>query len=147
MTIEDDATALAKLADPTFDPAQQAILATHAELNLAGSQDSSGLSQVIVHIDSAERIALEVVLPAPGYLVLSDAYYPGWKATVDDEPAEILRANVHFRAVFLSSGSHTVTFTYEPASYTVGSSISIVTSTVILIALVATIRRPCIADV
>ena len=54
---------------------------------------------------------------APTLLVLSDAYYPGWRATVDGAPAPILPTNVLFRGVELPAGSHEVVFTFVPASW------------------------------
>jgi hypothetical protein len=149
VAIEDDAAALAALADPGFDPAQQVILHAQLEPDLVSLEELSGLptAEVTTKINEPERIALEVALPAPGYLVLSDAIYPGWKATVDGVPAEILRANVHFRAVFLNAGTHVVEFTFKSSSYTVGLSISIAAFVAILVALALATRRSRIADV
>jgi uncharacterized membrane protein YfhO len=49
-------------------------------------------------------------------LVLADNYYPGWEATVDDEPEAIVRVNHTFRGVPLPAGEHTVVFEYRPAA-------------------------------
>ena len=54
--------------------------------------------------------------PAPGYLLLLDTYFPGWSATVNGEPAPILRADYNFRAVSLPAGRSTVCFSYRPES-------------------------------
>ncbi len=62
-----------------------------------------------------EQIELDVGLDAPGALVLADTWYPGWQATVDGEPAALLRADYLFRAVLLPAGQHRVQFDYRPA--------------------------------
>ncbi len=50
-----------------------------------------------------------------GYLFTSDAYYPGWMATIDDQPSMIHRANLAFRAVWVPKGLHRVDYRYRPA--------------------------------
>jgi hypothetical protein len=63
---------------------------------------------------SMNRIELEVVAPSAGFLVVGDNYSPGWRATVDREPAKVLRANYIMRAVPLSAGRHKVILEYRP---------------------------------
>jgi uncharacterized membrane protein YfhO len=53
----------------------------------------------------------------PGFLVLSDSYYPSWNAYINGNRAEILRANYAFRAVALPNGENVVEFKYEPISF------------------------------
>ena len=55
-----------------------------------------------------------------GTLVLSDIDYPGWRAVVDGEDAEILRFNYVLRCVSLDAGAHEIEFRFEPASYRLG---------------------------
>jgi uncharacterized membrane protein YfhO len=64
-----------------------------------------------------ERIEIAVSAGADGYLLLADAYYPGWRATVDGQPTSIYRADAMFRAVSIPAGEHTVVFEYRPAWY------------------------------
>lgn len=59
-----------------------------------------------------------------GYLVLTDAYYPGWRATVDGAEVPVLRADFLFRAAQLPAGTHLVQFRYQPASFETGLAIS-----------------------
>jgi hypothetical protein len=67
---------------------------------------------------------IDLVVSQPGYLVLAYTYYPGWRATVDGRPTEILRANYAFMALPLEPGEHQVMLRYQPMSLTLGAGIS-----------------------
>lgn len=67
-----------------------------------------------------QRVTIEIPQDGGGLLVLSDTFYPGWKAFVDGERRPIHRANGTFRGVFIDPGDRQVIFTYEPASFRYG---------------------------
>lgn len=69
----------------------------------------------------ADRVEIVVQAPGPRLLVLTDVYYPGWKATVGGREAPIYPANLAFRGVVVEPGSHAVVFTYEPTSFALGA--------------------------
>jgi len=73
----------------------------------------------------ANHIAMEVSTAHSGWLVLSQSYYPGWQARVDGEKTEIFAANFVLQAIKIPAGLHTVTFTYEPLSFTLGWLVSL----------------------
>ncbi len=58
---------------------------------------------------------MTVTSDAPGYLVLTDAYYPGWSATINGSATPIQRADVMFRAVSIPAGTSAVVFEYRPS--------------------------------
>jgi len=123
--IDDDDLTLQAMADPAFDPAERAILAAGWALDPGGrSPTGSAGDSVQVRTYAPEEIVVETRSDETGYLVLSDAWYPGWRATVDGVPARIERANLAFRAVFLPKGSHIVRFVYRPISFYAGLGIS-----------------------
>lgn len=74
----------------------------------------SGVGAIITHY-SPTRIELTVDSEADGYLILTDAHYPGWRATVNGSDTPVLRANIMFRAVAVPAGRSEVIFSYEPA--------------------------------
>ncbi|MEJ2212427.1 MAG: YfhO family protein, partial [Anaerolineae bacterium] len=123
VTAPDDEAALALLSDPAFDPARQVILAgAPAPAAPPALPDAPPAVRILSY--QAEEVHLEADLEAPGYVVLTDAYYPGWEAEVDGQPAPIQRADVYFRAVALEAGRHEVVFRYRPASLRLGLAIS-----------------------
>lgn len=73
--------------------------------------------------------------------MLSDTWYPGWQATVDGEPADILRANYAFRAVRLDAGEHTVEMIYRPTLVLVGGAVSLVALALLVVGLLWAARR------
>jgi hypothetical protein len=94
---------------------------------------------VIVRRYEPMRIELTASPPAPAMLVLSENFYPGWEATVDDRPAATFRVDYNLRGVLLAAGSHHVTFVYRPPSVLLGSSVSILSA--ITLGVWAGIRR------
>ena len=71
-----------------------------------------------------EALELEVTSSRGGFLVLTDQNLPGWNATVDGEPVELLTANHAFRAVRVPPGTSIVAFDYRPSSLRWGAGIS-----------------------
>ncbi len=70
------------------------------------------------------RVEVETTSAAPSFLVLTDSYFPEWKAAVDGQPARIVRANQIFRSVQLPAGRHRVVFRYVPVWLYLGVAIS-----------------------
>jgi uncharacterized membrane protein YfhO len=93
---------------------------------LAALQDSNGegISSAQIVAYAPERVVVHTSSATPGVLVLADAFYPGWRASVDGEAAAIYPANVLFRAVPLPAGEHTVVFTFEPSSWRLGLAVA-----------------------
>lgn len=61
--------------------------------------------------------------------IFSDIYYPaGWKAYIDGEESEILRADYILRALEIPAGKHDIVFEYSPGSFRTGRNISLVSS-------------------
>lgn len=100
--------ALIAMRDPAFDPAQAVVI--HGEnLPLTG-----GTGQVTLLTDGVTDLELLVQADADSWLILRDAWYPGWKATINDQPAPIYRANVMFRALRVPAGESRVRFSFQP---------------------------------
>ena len=49
-----------------------------------------------------------------GVVVFNEAFDPGWRATVDGEPAPIERVNLLHRGVVVPAGAHDVELRYAP---------------------------------
>jgi hypothetical protein len=69
------------------------------------------------------KVVIKASLEHPGLLVLSDVYFDGWEAYVDERPAQILRVNRLLRGVLLQKGKHSVEFRYMPKALKLGAAV------------------------
>jgi len=92
---------------------------------LADGQRSGSVAHITDY--DLHRVDISVAMTAPGILVLSDQWFPGWNVTVDGVPAPLIRANYALRGVFLPQGEHQVIFRYEPYPVRLGAVLSGVT--------------------
>jgi hypothetical protein len=93
-----------------FDPGRVALL-ERPPPGLSRS-DAGGTAHLVSYRNT--EVVIEVDARGGGLLVLNDVWHPWWRANVDGAPAEILKANVLFRAVVVPPGRHVVTFTFHP---------------------------------
>lgn len=76
---------------------------------------------------SAGAVTVRVELSQPGLLVFNEAMFPGWKASVNGRPTEMVTVNALMRGVpIASAGTHTVAMTYEPPGFAAGLVVSFV---------------------
>ena len=111
------------MSSAEFDPAQQVILMEPVAQD--SNRSTAGKTRIVQYTNT--NVVIEALLNAPGILVLTDSYYPGWKVFVDGQESSILRANHFFRGVRLTPGTHRIEFKYQPLSFTIGASISFLT--------------------
>ena len=113
--VSDEQAALAQVTAPDFDPRRTAILEGPLPHERPLSSPGSVTNEPVrIEQYTPHRVVIEAKLDAPGLLILSDTFYPGWAATVDGRNAKIYRANFLFRAVHLDPGAHRVEFRYHP---------------------------------
>jgi hypothetical protein len=120
-------------SDPTrayFDARRVAWIEVDDPFALAGYVSNSpplaGDSVKVVAAESGpQKVVLDVNLARPGLVILSDVFYPGWKLTIDGQPAPILRANRAMRGAAVKAEKHRLVYTYEPRSFRVGAAVSL----------------------
>lgn len=123
--VDSDAFARALLADPRFDPRESIILHEQANVDLPAQPPTDATAEVISF--APERIDVAVTTPESAVLSLAHPHYPGWQATLDGAPVELLRAYGGFSAVEVPAGEHTLTLVYRPRWFTIGAVCSIIT--------------------
>jgi hypothetical protein len=131
-----DEWALVRLLESGFDPRRQVLLErpSHAGLDGAGAAapGSTGAAAagtvpeaVAVERYETERVVVRATSAQGGHLVLTDTFYPGWRAWLDGGEVPIERANYLFRAVRLPPGEHVVEFRFQPTTLYVSGAASL----------------------
>ena len=116
----DTAAAVAAMAAPDFDPARTAVLI--GEGPAPDPAATGGPATIVAY--APERVVVRVD-GAGGLLVLADALYPGWEATLDGAPVQLHAADGLFRGVVMPAGAHEVVFAFRPRSFRLGVSVSL----------------------
>lgn len=128
--ISDLEKVLERLKDERFDIRHRVILekepSSLADLKsqVANLNLRSEIAEVIRY--EPTRVTIQAKMEQPGFLVLSDPFYPGWKAYVNGKETEIFLTDYCLRSVFLNSGDYEVVFRYEPASYKSGAWLTLI---------------------
>ncbi|MFQ5578755.1 MAG: YfhO family protein, partial [Anaerolineae bacterium] len=116
-----EAEMAARLAEPGFDAQQTVLVAGESP---AVGRAGGGAERVAVDVYRPNRIEVEVTAQAAGLLVLSEVDYPGWRATVDGQPARIVRVDSVLRGVPVGAGRRRVTLVFAPPTFWLGAAIS-----------------------
>jgi hypothetical protein len=116
-----EAEVLRVLTAPDFDTANQAVV-TAADLRLPADAGSSTNVRVVDRGNT--ELTLHASLARPGLLVVSEGYYPGWRAEVDGVAAAIVPTNGMMRGVVVPAGEHRIVFRFRSHAIAIGFSLS-----------------------
>lgn len=125
-SVADTGTAMLATLDPSFDPAHTAIVENGPTLS------GSGTHTLEVHAYGPNRAEFSVNTTETGLLILSDTYYPGWKAFVDGKPTPLYQTNAIFRGVIVPQGRHHIALRYAPRPWRWGLSTALAAWAIIL---------------
>jgi hypothetical protein len=142
---------LATVIDPRFDPLRVAVVDTSAHdvqaQELKGLPEPSPVkARVTASTDDSYDVALDQPASAGSALVVSENYYPGWRATIDGKPAPVARTNFNLIGVALPAGARAVQLKFTDEAYEKGKTLTLVCITAAIVLLVAGVvadrRRP-----
>jgi hypothetical protein len=120
--LSDDRDLLTFLESSDFDPRRELAIfkqdanAWNLRSDAHNPVDTTVLPKATIVVDRPDRVEVALT-PAPSreaFMVLSDTYYPGWKALVDGVDVKVLRTNYAFRGIKLPAGAKHVVFFYDP---------------------------------
>jgi hypothetical protein len=125
-----------------FDAALEAIVDQQFS-DVLGNVSFNSRSQPVIQLKEYQpnRLKYEATVEDGTPLaVFSEIYYPaGWNAYLDGEPVEHVRANYILRAMPIPAGKHEIEFRFEPESYFIGNKISLASSFILILAVLAMI--------
>ncbi len=73
---------------------------------------AEGENEVEIEAYQENKITMTVETDKPGILILTDSYYPGWNASIDNKQTKVYRADYNFRGVIIPAGEHKVVLEY-----------------------------------
>jgi hypothetical protein len=120
------------IQQPGFDPLDVLLLEQRPTMTMPGQQVGAGSVRISQYAPS--DVQLRVTASVAGFVVLTDALYPGWAAYVDGMQVPILRGDCFFRAVAVPAGTHAVRFVYAPPSFRLGLCITLAAAAVSTVA-------------
>ena len=116
-----------------MDPATDLRTTVVLDRPIATQSCTEGAGVVYTAIDE-QHLRLDATAACAGVLVLSDNWYPGWQATLDGKPVDILRADNALRGVAVPRGPHRIEMRYHPSGMRGGAILSLLTLAGVLLA-------------
>jgi len=101
-----------------------------------GVGDTDNGSGTVVTTRDGSNLHLTANMNAPGWIVISEAAWPGWRAYLDGRRVRMQRANRAFLAVYAPAGQHEIRLRYLPRSFTLGRTISVAVALLLSIGLI-----------
>jgi hypothetical protein len=122
------------------DTRQTAVVESASPVKGGAPRCTEPLDSARVVSLSSDRVEVDVNSRCGGVLVLSDTYYPGWKATVEGNDVAVHPVDVAFRGVSIPAGASHVVFRYEPSSFRAGLLLFAAGAVALLVLLVTGVR-------
>ncbi len=123
------------LLSPAFDPLSEALMdQTDTSRDTFSDLRPGRIRHTVKRVEyGPNRLEIDVESASAGMLVVSDAHFPGWYATVNGKQAPIHKVNAAFRGIRVEAGTSAVRMTYWPRSLSAGIAISLATLVVLCI--------------
>jgi hypothetical protein len=106
-----------------FVPAEIALISADDGVHAADIFET-GTSAATVEEMSDSRIVVNAATTGGGFLILSEAFYPGWHGWIDDTETHIYRTDSAFQGVVLPPGRHYVRFEFRSQTLAAGRVLS-----------------------
>jgi hypothetical protein len=118
------------LGDAGFDASNEVFLVGETPPRLASCRGD----EVWVPRHEPNYVRIEARMQCRGMVILTDTWFPGWRATVDGKSAKIERAYGMVRGVLVEAGNHTIEMRYRPLSVYLGGAMSLLAAGIVIVA-------------
>lgn len=133
--LKDDEEVLKTLQEGNFKPRESVLITERENEKVKNDSVRNGEDSPLEEYTTYEKIlkyssnCVEIATQGndSSFLVLADNYYPGWKVYVNGIEKNILRVNYNLRGVIVPRGQNKVKFSYDPLSFKIEASISLMT--------------------
>lgn len=105
-SVKDKGESMKMLFDPSVNLTQTGVVENGNEK--LDTIWSIGSASVIDY--SANKIIVDTVNEGAGFLILTDTFYPTWKASINSKPAKLYITDYNFRGIVVPSGKHRIEF-------------------------------------
>jgi hypothetical protein len=119
-----------------IDPKNEAVVHQEFADYIAGLNPQKNGSIVLTDY-KPDQLTYQSSTTSDQFAVFSEVWYgpgKGWEATIDGQPAEFVRVNYILRGMKVPAGEHTIVFKFDPQMYRVGTTLSFIFSSIILLA-------------
>ena len=119
-----DSEGQALISQHLEDMRSKAFTFVDRSADLAGLKPCGAPDTVSITHYRAMKVSIRARMACDGMVVLSDTYYPGWRAYVDGKRAPIHEVNFVMRGIPVPAGAHEIEFRYRPGSFYLGAAMS-----------------------
>ncbi len=124
------------------------LINTYPRIYFSSTKDEKGYyipeqtdNSVRIISYTPNKIELYVDVKKSERLILSEIYYPGWKAYVNSKEEQIEKVNDIFKSVHVKNGQYKIKFVYDPLSFRLGALVSGLTITLTTIGFIISRKR------
>ena len=126
-----------------INPKQTMVLREQKGTDRLSEAKFDSLASIKLLKRSADEMIYETDAASPQLALFSEIYYKtptsGWQAYIDGKAVEHLKVNYTLRGLLVPAGKHTITFRFEPHIYHTGETITLISSVLMCLFLVAVI--------
>ena len=137
LTVSDEPTARKLVSQ--VDVSQTAVV-VHGK-SVDRSRVPSDLDEVDLVDSHAGYLKLRTHSTSNRYLVISEGWHPGWRATLDALPVDIHQTNLALLGLWVPAGTHDLELQFRPMYWNLARGISIICATVYLFLIFSVVLR------